>query len=481
MLLEFEDRTRNLTDFQQLISDESFKQDFATALGFKQDGSAYTVDDVNALISSRLDAYVSDWGLTRNPGNFATATMRIFLVDATPVSWSSSSTFTSSTGATYNASSTVSNVVPNLSATLGQYYVDIPITASASGSASNATAGAIRTMSPKPATFSYCTNTVAATGGSDQETDLDLINRASDVWSKRVNGSIGALERLADVQTYVSDFVALDADNETDKVYLGSVCDIWTQFGTANSTMVEEFVYWPGQSNNTTEEQFDFVLQNQPLDSSFLPLVYRYDLATGLIETQVDPSYISLIKDTNTYQGSVKAMDTLHINMIHNTATYQRKLRVLYLRDQNPQTLQNVFDDADNRMIGPKVLVKNAVNVPIRVIAVVKVSFGYDTTTVQNNITANIETFFNGGTTTYGKQFAKKKIGEDINHTDIGTVILRTEGVVSYDANSFYVVNTLTGDLRDPLSIKVNEYATLFDVLFTYNSFNLSNFTASAT
>ena len=483
LLLDFEDDTRNLDAFVQLIGDETFKNNFAVGLGFKQDGTQYTIADVNTLISTRLDAYVKDWNVTRNPGSASTGFVTVYLSDATPVSWNNAVIFTSQLGSTYAPASSVSNIIPNFSTATGQYYVTIPVVATDTGAASNAIAGSIRTMSPKPSTFNYCINDSAVNGGTDSEADLDLIDRARESWAARVNGSVGATERLAGQQTYVTDVYATDQDNEAEGVYLGSVCDVWVLFGSVDSQLVEEFIYWPGQSNNSNQEQFDFVLQNQPVIETFTPVIYLYDAATGLVESSLvlgATDSVTLVKDTNTFQGSVKAMDILRIKIALNTTTSARKMKVIYLKDNNPYKLQSVMDNLDNKMVGPSVLVKNAINTPLRVIVEIKVSFGYDVATVQAAVVSNLQIFFNGGTTSYGQQFAQKKIGEDIQHTDIGMVILRTAGVVSYDTDTFRVVNTLTADFSDPIVINSNQYATLYDVLFQFNSYNLANFTASS-
>jgi hypothetical protein len=92
--------------------------------------------------------------------------------------------------------------------------------------------------------------------------------------------------------------------------------------------------------------------------------------------------------------------------------------------------------------------------------------------TVQDSIISNLEAFFNGGTTSFGKQYSRKGIGDDISHSDISNIILRTEGVVSFDFDTFYVLNTLTGDRNDPTVVLDNQFATLQEVSFVYETFN---------
>lgn len=491
VLLEFERRTNNLDGFKQLIDDTTFKEQFAVVLGFKEDGTQYTTDDVDVLISTRLDAYVADWNITRSPGSQATGIVTVYLLDASPVSWNNGLTFTANNGSTYTPSSAVTNIVPSFSN--GVYFVTIPVIAVNVGTSSNAAASSIRTLSPKPTGFTSCINQTAIGGGNDSETDLDLINRAEAAWAKRGDGSVGALELLAGAQTYVDNVTAFDADIPEDDFYIGSTVDVVAQFGSVDSQLVEEFMYWPGDANNAAYEEFDFVFSQQPVVSSFLPIIYRYPVSssseadaqqivngTDLVDTN-QTNVISVISDTGTYAGSVNAMDRVRLRTKLNTTAYQRKLRVLYLRDANPYKLQSVIDNNVNKLIGPPALVKNAVPVPLRVIVEPRISFGYDPATVQAAITSNLLIFFNGGTTSFGVQYARKDIGEDISHSAIADVILRTPGVASYDTDTFYVINTLTGDFRDPSVIKANQYAELLDVLFTFSTVNISNFTASAT
>jgi len=487
VLLEFEDRTRNLTEFENLIADEAFKDTMVTALGAKQDGTPYTIDDINVLISERLDAYVEDFDVIRSTGTNATGLVTVYLTDASPVSWSSNTEFTSANGTTYAATSAISNVIPNFSTAKGLYYVTIPVQSSVTGQDANATVGAVRTQSPKFGSFSYCTNEIALSGGSNREEDLELIDRARTAWADRTNGSIGALDRLASAQSYVDDVLTLDEDKPAAEIYVGSVCDLFTQFGAENLELVEEFFYWPGEANNLATEQFFFTPSKQPLVTSVDPIAFVYQNPADT-EEQVIPSGVSpiltIVKDTGTYSGSVKSMDKIQLAMplkVDPTGVgdYQRKIRMLYVYDKNPYLLQAVLDNPDNRMIGPQALVRKAVEVPLRTIVELTTSFGYDVSAVETQVTNNISIFFNGGTTSYGKQFARKKIGERIQHADVGQVILRTEGVVSYNTDTFYIINTLTGDLSDPTTIQENQYATLFDVLFQFNTFNLSNFTTS--
>ena len=490
VLLEFEDRTRNLVEFKALIADDGFKSTLVTALGTKQDGTSYTLDDVNALISSRLDAYVKDFNVIRSTGTNATGTVAVYLTDASAASWNSNTEFTSGSGAGYQATSAITNVIPNFSTVKGAYYVIIPIQATAEGQASNATAGSIRTMSPKPSSFSYCTNESAITGGSDGEEDLELISRTQGILASKTNGSLPALTTLAKAQSYVDDVLALDDDDQASGIYVGSVCDLFTQFTADNTELVEEIFYWPGVTGNTSAEEFVFTPSKQPVVSTVTPTVFVYlsddtevQVTPGVAGTDFETAVITVDADSGTFVGSVKSQTNIRVNMILNTGSggtqYQRRMKVLYLYDKNPYKLQAVINDPQNKMVGPEALVKKAVAIPYRIIVEPAISFGFIDSQVQAAIVSNLSVFFNGGTTSYGKQFARKRIGEKIVHTDVAQVILRTEGVVSYDADTFRVINTITGDLTDPSVVKNNQYPTLFDVLFTFNTFNLSNFTAA--
>ena len=487
VLLELEDRTRNLQEFTSLIGDADFKATLLASLGNKPDGTPYTSDDVDALISARLDAYVQDFNIVRSVGTAATGTVTMYLVDASPISWNSNTTFTTAAGQTYTATNSASTVIPNFSTSKGLYYVVIPVQATAVGQAGNATAGSIKTVSPKPTNFSYCTNEAGLNGGSDEEDDLELIARAQTAWADRVNGSVGGLQSLAQKQSYVDDVLALNEDDATTGVYLGSPCDLFTQFTADNQEMVEEYVYWPGQDANNGVEQFSFTPTHQPVISTISPVFYKYT-QPGNVETQIDPTAtdtsITIVKDTGTYSGSVKGMDKFVISMPlyvdpAKLTGYQRKLRVFYVYDKNPYKLQAVLDDPTTRMIGPQALVRKADAVPLRVIVELTTSFGYVAADVQTAVTANIGIFFNGGTTSYGKQFARKGLGERIQHSDIAQVILQTAGVVAYDTDTFHVINSITGDFQDPTTMAENQYPTLLDVLYEYNTFNLSNFNAS--
>jgi hypothetical protein len=482
VLLELEDRTRTLSGYQDIINDESFKTTVADILGFKEDGTAYTVDDVNDLISDRLTAYVSNWGVSRGTGSSASGTVRLFLSNQDTVSWDNSTKFTSKSGQEYTPTSSSSDITPVFDTSTGLYYVDISVESDSTSLEANATVGSITTMDPKPTNFSYVTNPSALNGGSDSELDLDLINRSETIWASRVNGSTQAFERIAEAEDYVEDVIALNEDDPDNEIYLGSVCDVFTQFSSDDTELVEEIFYWPGESENADEEQFEFTPTNQPLCSTPTPTVFIY--TTAGVESQVVPdgtdTIVSVVTDTNTFSGSAKANNKISIKMALNTTNYQRKIKILYTYDKNPYKLQSVFDDSEERMIGPSPLVRKATDVPVRVIIEPQIAFGYVESDVQSTITDNITAFFSGGTTSFGRQYARKEIGKNINHSDIADIVLRTEGVVSYDTDTFFVVNTLTGSLNDPIEIKNNEYTTLNDVLFSYSSTSLSNFTASS-
>lgn len=485
VLLELEDRTKNLGEFQDIINDESFKQEISEVLAFKQDGSAYTVSDVNTLISERLDAYVQDW-TSRLPGSKASGVVRVFLSDSSVVSWDNSTIFTSKNGSTYEPTSVVTDVIPNFDSTSGLYYVDIAVEATSVGTSANASANSITAMDPKPSTFSYCRNPAAVGGGSEEETDLDLINRVSEIKVRTTNGSKASYETLAESTDYVDDARAFDEDNPEEGLYLGSVCDVFTQFSNEDSELVEQIVYWPGLESSDTSQTHDFILNHQPPLTDVTPIVFKY--TTAGVEEQIvsdtdssSSSYaeISFIEDSGTYSGSVKANNKLRLSLKLNTDNYQRKLKILYVYDKYSEKLQEVFNSEDNRMVGPEILVRKAEEVPIRVIVEPTIAFGYVEADVQSAIESNIAIFFNGGTTSFGRQYERKEIGDDIQHTDIGTVILRTEGVSSYDSDTFFVTNTITGSTSDPISIKDFEYGSLHDVVFDYSTFALSNFTAS--
>jgi len=476
ILLEFEDRTRNLNDFTNLINDEDFKTTLAEVLGTKQDGSAYTVDDINTWISERLDAYVDDFGITRSAGTAASGTIRLYLYDATPVSWSTSTEFTSKT-TSYLATSSITNIIPILDSTTGLYYVDVPVEASVTGSSGNAVVGAVTGMTTKPSNFSYCSNVSAISGGTDEETDLNLISRCQEVKTQRVGGSKAYLEGLAEEQTFVDDVITIDTDDPENDIYVGSVCDVFSQFTGEDLEVVEENIYWPGEADNPNEEIFTFVPKNQPLSENFTPTLFRYAVGSST-EVQIVPdgtnTIVEIVKDSGTFSGSTKAMDVVRVRLAHNTGTYKRVIKLLYGYDKQPYKLQNVFDIDTERLVGPLPLVRKAIEVPVKVVVEPSIAFGYDQTTVQDTITSNLECYFNGGTTSFGKQYARKGIGADISHSDISNIILRTAGVVSFDFDTFFVINTLTGDRNDPVVVTDNQYAILSEVAFTYETFNAS-------
>lgn len=473
VLLELEDRCRNLQGFTNLISDTDFQTTVANTLGKKQDGSNFTVDDVGDLISSRLDQYVMDFGRSRSLGTSASTTERIYLYDATPISVSTSTEFSSKT-VSYLSTVSLVSIRPILDSETGLYFIDLPITASAIGYAGNASVGSINVMATKPSNFSYCSNITAATGGSEKENDLSLIARCQEINTKRVGGSKNYLVALSEEQSYVDDTVALDTDDPVQNIFIGSPCDLFVQFGSEDLQVVEENLYWPGESDNTVAEVFEFVPQNQPLSENFTPILFRY-LVGSTTEIQVVPdanTIIEVIKDTRTFSGSTKAMDKIRVSMAHNTGTYKRLIKCIYGYDKNPYRLQNVIDSDTERLVGPSPLVRNAVQVPIKITCTPTVTFGYSAVTVQDSITTNLEAFFNGGTTSFGRQYARKGIGDDISHSDISNIILRTEGVVSFDFDTFFVLNTLTGDRNDPSVVLDNQFAVLQEVSFVYNTFN---------
>jgi hypothetical protein len=328
-------------------------------------------------------------------------------------------------------------------------------------------------MATKPSNFSYCSNITSATGGGAKENDLDLIARWEEINTKRVGGSKNYLVALAEEQSYVDDTVTLDTDDPAQNIFVGSPCDLFVQFGSEDLQVVEENLYWTGESDNTSAEVFEFVSQNQPLSENFTPILFRY-LIGSTTELQITSAEatINIVKDSGTFNGSVKAMDKIRVNMAHDTGTYKRLIKMLYAFDKSAYKLQNVIDTDTERLVGPLPLVRNAVSVPISIVVEPSIAFGHDQTVVEDTITSNLEVYFNGGTTDYGKQFSRKGIGDDISHSDISNIILRTEGVVSFDFDTFFVLNTLTGDRNDPTIVLDNQYAVLSSVEFTYNTFN---------
>jgi hypothetical protein len=478
ILLEFEDRCRNLQGFTNLISDTDFQTTVANALGKKQDGSNYTVADVGDMISERLDKYVEGFGITRNTGVKALGSVRMYTYDATPISWSMSTEFTSK-NFSYLSTTSITNLRPILDNKTGLYFVDIPIQAASVGESGNATIGSVNGLATKPSSFSYCSNIVPITGGSSEENDLNLISRCQEVNTKRVGGSQAYLVGLSEEQSFVDDVVAITQDDPAQGIFVGSVCDIFSQFAGEDLQVVEENIYWPGEIENDNSETFTFTPQNQPLSENFTPVLFRYATGSSTEEQIVADgtlTIVEVIKDTGTFSGSTKAMDKIRVKLAHNcgslAATYKRVIKLLYAYDKNPYRLQNVLALDTERLVGPSPLVRNAIQVPVKITCTPTIAFGYDTVTVQDAITSNLEIFFNGGTTSYGRAFARKGIGDDISHSDISNIILRTEGVVSFDFDTFYVLNTLTGDRNDPTIVRSNEYAVLESISFTYETFN---------
>jgi hypothetical protein len=264
-----------------------------------------SVTEVQNIIDAAFEAYASNFGLQRRSG-VASQTEVVFFTTRRPnqTLLVPLGTLVSGGGTQFATTRAVSIPFDKLASyynpVSGRYQVTAPVRAQAVGSAGNVGVGQISTVvSTLPGSLSGV-NAAAATGGKDQESNLDLTVRVQNRLASVDSGTArGYLQTAADVPGVVKANVVAAGDELMQRdlyegQHRGGKVDVWVQ-GNNLATVTDTFAF-----AFTIAQDIQFEIVGDPSDYLFRALDSSLDEDNPIVEVLDDPTVGYVFRNATT-------------------------------------------------------------------------------------------------------------------------------------------------------------------------------------
>ena len=451
VLTDFVGSIGSLDDLLFILSDEAYLDDLQESL------PELTEQQIKALISGYIDGLAANSGITRVAAVQAQYTQRFWRVDnngGSPVTVPVGTQVQNLDGSIKAEVKISTPQIPAIDTSRGLYFVSETVVAITTGGSGNTALESLsRFVAAIPSVATSTGNTALLVEGRDEENDADLAQRIKDSFKGRNLNTITGYKTLmkADPLAFTDARVVGPGDALMTRLATGGI-DIYA-IGGEPATDSETQVY-------SSVKTF-YLLSFQP--------ALTIQSVVGSISGTIAPSAYQLSEDTGTFADSAKARNQLEV-LTASAFSNGETLTITYTYDALVLAAQNQIESDDNNVPDADVLVKAATQVPINLDLEVVLSGSVDEATVQSNIQADFAVFLAGGTTSRGTILASFGIGENIDKSDLLSVLTAVDGVDRIDLDTFLVSTvrggTPTVETTDPVVIADNEYARAGTVTF---------------
>ena len=451
VLQEYVRRSSSIDGIETLLDDTDFLAEVASAFGINPaTGTAYTSDEIIEKLGEQLDGYAAKVGLTRTPAAAATVQLSFFATSAAAltIALNSSVRTRGSSAIEFQTTAAITSAIPTFNDSKSLFEIKVPSEATATGARTNVGAGLITVINPVISGIVSVTNTKAAQGGKDIETNAALIIR---IRTKERGKGLGTQDGLrAEALTLlpeIRDALAVSKPNTLMLRETAGATDLYIIDDGSTVTKTENISYVSGQT--------EVILTHLPVES--------ITSVSGTTDGVLTTSQYTFVPDTGTLAKSVRANDKITFSpALFNTQT----LIVVYEVRDRIKTLQDSFAAPGNRVVWLDLLVKLGSETAISITADVTVVNGYDSTAVFAAVESDLAIFFTGGTTSQSVVYTAPGLGTDIQKSDVIEVMVDVEGVDAVDLDTLTITRP-SGPGTDPIVLTDIEYAILGTVVLT--------------
>lgn len=369
-----------------------------------------------------LDAYASNFGLTRLLGtaatgsvtfrirNYSTSSANISVPVGTLVATTGTDTIPQVSFFTTQALLFQASLAPAyFNPSSGYYELTATIIAQEIGESSNVSAGTITQLVTSITGINSVINSVASTGGEDIESNADFAERIRLRLSGNSIGTPNGILSLAKSNSNVFDAITVTPnDVEMVRDEFGGEVDVYI-VGQTLTTIADIVLY-------TTTGSQEFVLQHQPTSSvssiTGIAGATPYSFVLG-----VDYNFVT--DPTTLLNGSTRVQNKVVFDIGGTNPDNNTTITINYVYNALIETIQNQIDADDGHVITADILVKEADEVVVDIIADVTLFPG----NVPATSIADIQTALSNDINSLG-------LGDSIDRSD---VIASIESVVSVD------------------------------------------------
>lgn len=455
--LDYVRQLQSLDGVLEIIDDETYLTRLRDVWAME------TIEEVLLRIRTDLEMLVHNYNITPTPSTYGTGVARFYRVSAP----TSDLTITVGTQVYADIDGTKiyfevteqvtmyfsqSDGYQTYDSTLDQviWRIDAPIRAVEPGASGNVGVGTI-INGTIPSGFNGVKNDVATTGGSDEESDASLINRARLSFEGREMATLAGLSQFFTNQPEAVDALVVDVDDDLmvrDGGY-GGMVDVYIM-GT-DITQTTDPAYTGQQITILDSGDAEIVMTNQPAKSVSLV----ENVTTG---QPITTASYSFVEDTGDYKGSVRGQNKIVIDASAGI-TQADSIRITYTYDRLMNQFQDLIEDPNNKVLDADILVKEADAILLDIGFKLTIASTYDKLVVKNNVITNIQNFLSG-----------LVLNQSVYQSDLVNIIENTDGVDHVDI-PFTILARRGSTGASDIIITKNEYPT-----YDGDSFNLVDY-----
>jgi hypothetical protein len=319
-----------------------------------------------------------------------------------------------------------------------RYELNVPVVAVIEGSEGQV--GARRISRPLRALvgFDSVANPNASTGGRDRESNQELIDRYL----------IAILGRRLEVRTGLKKWTEDEFGGVEDAQVIGGTDALLTR---AADTAGAVDIYIIGEDLVEVSDNITYLGAGQLIEVNFAPLVEVVsvrDLSGPT--TFTEGTDYEVVFDDSGVSGSTRAADGVKFLPTGSAPALGDLVTITYTYNNLIRTLQNDVEDDDVDVDGRDELYKMSTKVGIFLDAGLRVTNGFNQSTVRTAVRTAILAYING-----------LKGGDDVEEFDIDGVVSQISGVDNFVYNQLSRI-TVTSGVGD-IAIARNEYARFLD------------------
>lgn len=359
-----------------------------------------SLQNINELSDEELNAYGINFSRPRLTATKSSGTISFFMDIARAYQVNiplgtrvgTQPSLTNNQQVTYETTKAVSIVAGEMSAL-------VPIEAETAGVTGNVGAETI-TIIIDPVDVDGIANTVATSGGQDQESNANYVQRLLNVFKSRNIATVTGIRETVLAQTNVIDSYIADVGNPVmvRDNGLGGKVDVYIQAESGfQGLIIDEMYAYTG---------VDYLFLKQPVISISQILVNDVLLA---------PANYIIVKDIGIYAKSTRGTDKLQIlaGVIPTDV-----IKVTYAYNKLFNDIQDLIDSDTHHVAGIDVLIRSAIETHIDIIGSIKIKSGYLFSDVKADIATQLTEYVE-----------EKNIGTKIVYGDVLNIIHDANGV----------------------------------------------------
>lgn len=394
----------------------------------------------NVMTSTELNSLGDNYGLTRNSGTQSqtNVTFRVVglqasepniiipigsIVTTTQTPTSAIISFATTASGTFISSQAAQYFNP----LTGFYELILPVQSQSIGISGNVNAGAINVLASAITRIFAVINTVAATGGTDQESNDSYATRIKLKLSGNNLGTPNGLESLALTNPQVASISIVGPnDPEMLRNEFGGSIDIYI-LGSNNVSTTDTFAF-------INTNSFSYTLFNQPATVTSGSVIVQ-GIVSGSPHVFIQGTDYSLFQDPTTlFNGSADLQNGIRFLASGTLPDNNTQFTVTYAYNQLIPTLQNIYNTPSNHIVGSDILVKEAIPTVITVSASIGIISGFNASSVISAASTALTNFL--VTNTLGATFSQSQIvavienTPGVNEVDLTTLVITKDSLV---------------------------------------------------